>query len=521
MHRILFPLGFLSFFFLFAIHGAFPAWAADPVMREPSITVTKVRYKMPEAGEVWLVWGVSDWRPVDPSLRPSGTEVRKGVMHSPMKRVGDIFAVDLRSPSGSALNGGFLITKSANGADLRVWDYAGESAFRQDDDRQAEILTVSQVSVLQDGSIPRSYDRSGRDLLLVLGCVIAPLAALLAWFRIRRHPPYEWSDLSPYARGRRRARRLSYRPVAVVLSVAIGLGMAEYGLRLVEPYGGFGTAAELKWVRQGTYSFVRLFTLDDKLGFRPRMSSDTYNEFGTLHNSYNSEKTAGRTRVLFLGSTYTWEGSLVQALREHYGDSQFEYWNAGVPAFNLEQKIGYYRLHASRSRPDHVVLIVEPGDIESTPIVFRSAGSEVLAYSPNTTWKDINPWLFRYVFLYRLLCGYTLDGGRHRIEEEIRHDLLLLRDTLGQANVRLSVVLLPLIVPQDLWSENETRQQQALAAFLDQEKIKYYNFVEPLTAASKEGIVLQDPPGDVRQPSQELRRRFSDYLVKNNFLGKQ
>ena len=520
MHRTSFPLRFLCLFLALAIHGGeIPAWPAGSEIPKSSITVTKVRYKMPEAGEVWLVWGVGGWRPVDAALRPSGTQVRKGVMHTPMNRTGDIFAVDLRTPSGSSLDGGFLITKSANGADLRVWDYVGERAFDPPGGPDSEVLTVSKATLLQDSLVPRTYDRFERDLLLVLACTAVPAVALLALFRVRRRSPSDWSDLSSYARRRpRQSRRLSYKPLAVLLSVAVGVGLAEYGLRLEGPYSGFGTAVELEWVRQGKYSFVRLFTIDDRLGFRPRMSSETYNEFGTLHNSYTSEKPVGRTRVLFLGSTYTREGGLMQALREHYGESQFEYWNAGVPAFNLTQKMDYYRLYTSRIKPDHVVLVVEPGDLESTPIVFRSAASEVLAYSPNTTLKDLDPWLFQYFFLYRLFWGYTLHDGRHRIEEEIRHGLLSLRDTLHQANVRLSVALLPLIVPQELWSKDETQRHRALVAFLGQEKINYYDFAEPLMTASKEGIALQDPPGDLRTPSHGLVQRFASHLIEKSLL---
>ena len=49
--------------------------------QEPFLVTQEFRYHMPEAGEVFLVWG---WQVIAEELRPAGTAVEGNVMHTPM-----------------------------------------------------------------------------------------------------------------------------------------------------------------------------------------------------------------------------------------------------------------------------------------------------------------------------------------------------------------------------------------------------------------------------------------------------
>jgi hypothetical protein len=71
----------------------------------------EIRYRMPEAGEVHLVWGLNGWHVAPEELRPTGTEVKKNVMHTPMVREGDTFVANLRVPAGTTINYCFLSTR--------------------------------------------------------------------------------------------------------------------------------------------------------------------------------------------------------------------------------------------------------------------------------------------------------------------------------------------------------------------------------------------------------------------------
>jgi hypothetical protein len=80
-------------------------------------------YQMPEAGEVFLVWGIKGWLLMPEEQRPAGTVVESGVMHTPMVLKGDTFTAKLRIPVGTPIDYGFQTRKTRSGATIKwVWD---------------------------------------------------------------------------------------------------------------------------------------------------------------------------------------------------------------------------------------------------------------------------------------------------------------------------------------------------------------------------------------------------------------
>lgn len=83
----------------------------------------EVRYRSPDADEVYLVWGLKGWHVVPETLRPRGTTVINKVMRTPMERKGDSFALRVRVPQDSPLDYGFLITrKRGSSTAVDIWD---------------------------------------------------------------------------------------------------------------------------------------------------------------------------------------------------------------------------------------------------------------------------------------------------------------------------------------------------------------------------------------------------------------
>jgi lipopolysaccharide transport system permease protein len=103
----------------------------------PKLAVTQeIRYRMPEAGEVFLLWGVNGWAAVPEEIRPVGTIVRDDIMQTPMVRKGDTFVVQVQVPAGTTINYGFLITKNWSGSAIEaVFDREGgyNTAATRDD----------------------------------------------------------------------------------------------------------------------------------------------------------------------------------------------------------------------------------------------------------------------------------------------------------------------------------------------------------------------------------------------------
>ncbi len=115
--RKFFPVCFLLLVSLLLQTGLAAAQSESPVTIE-------VRYKMPAAGEVSLVWGVNEWQTLPEGQRPAGTTINdKNIMLTPMTREGDEFIAKVYVPALTVVNFGFLITKASDGSSISpTWD---------------------------------------------------------------------------------------------------------------------------------------------------------------------------------------------------------------------------------------------------------------------------------------------------------------------------------------------------------------------------------------------------------------
>ena len=94
-------------------------------------TVTHViRYRAPEAKEVYLVWGLHGWHSAPEILRPAGTILMNKVMHTPMLQNDGTFSVAISLPTGTTLDYGFQITKRRGLFDIVYPLFDGNYATR-------------------------------------------------------------------------------------------------------------------------------------------------------------------------------------------------------------------------------------------------------------------------------------------------------------------------------------------------------------------------------------------------------
>lgn len=113
---------------------ASPLWLAvinsASLAQSQTLVTQEMRYEMPAAGEVFLVWGINGWDLVPEEMRPAGTTVKKKVMHTPMAHDSEAFTVKLRVPPGATMDYGFLITKNRDGVSIKpVWEAENQRAF--------------------------------------------------------------------------------------------------------------------------------------------------------------------------------------------------------------------------------------------------------------------------------------------------------------------------------------------------------------------------------------------------------
>ena len=100
-------------------------FAADPRWQRQPLATQEIRYRMPEADEVFLVWWFNDGLIVPPELHPPGSKMQAGALVTPMEHVRGTFIATLQAPPGLVIGYCFLITRARNGAAVNLWDTNG------------------------------------------------------------------------------------------------------------------------------------------------------------------------------------------------------------------------------------------------------------------------------------------------------------------------------------------------------------------------------------------------------------
>ncbi len=152
-HAKYFRLLVCSAFLLIIIHYYQGAQAGpEPLIERgknsisPQVVTQRIRYHAPEAGEVWLVWGINGWQHAPEALRPPGTIVPDKAMQTPLVRSDNTFTITIHVPSGTVIDYGFLITKTDRGIPIKIWE-SGQSLPSAKVDALIEFeSTTSQVT---------------------------------------------------------------------------------------------------------------------------------------------------------------------------------------------------------------------------------------------------------------------------------------------------------------------------------------------------------------------------------------
>ena len=137
----------------------------------PSLSTVEIRYPLPAAGEVTMMWGVNGWRPIAEDMRPRGTVIHQKVMATPMIMKDNVFALTVKVESGATIEYGFLIKKTARGTRAEVWDgdYSHGPVTNATD-----VVAVKSVNLYQNSLVLVN----GAGILLVLGFALVMVGFL-------------------------------------------------------------------------------------------------------------------------------------------------------------------------------------------------------------------------------------------------------------------------------------------------------------------------------------------------------
>lgn len=293
----------------------------------------------------------------------------------------------------------------------------------------------------------------------------------------------------------------------ITVGLILGVIFTEFGLRLYYPDGGI-PAAHLEVTADERET---TFHENDECGYLPITGVGEYSDEGCLANDYDIDNPRAE-RVLFVGDSVTHRARIINALRDLYGEEDYEYWNAGVESFNTLQEWVFYRDYNHKVNPEHVVLTFHNNDFIATPMVVRERG-QIKLYQPGL---DINPWLFKRSYLYR--WAWPKGEDRHKREEQVREGLIGFRDALKKDGIRLSVVLHPMLKPVSEWNEQELRSRELSLQYFEEFGMEVYDLLPTLEQAIADGIEMTESPGDYLHPNDELSERFARQLKAEGLL---
>lgn len=161
--------------------------------QEQPLVTQEIRYQMPEAEQVLLVWGVNGWKVVPEAQQPPGTVSNDGLMYTPMTRLDDTFFTKLKVIPGIKIDYVFLVTQkrrdqlppvttmdnvfqinNRHSRPTELWDVIGSQRYSYHSVAvQSGVVEVK--ALVQGGISPNALDigLQWRNLLLVLGICVA------------------------------------------------------------------------------------------------------------------------------------------------------------------------------------------------------------------------------------------------------------------------------------------------------------------------------------------------------------
>ena len=225
--------------------------------------------------------------------------------------------------------------------------------------------------------------------------------------------------------------------------------------------------------------------------------------------------------MLFAGDSVTFRGRIVAAVRARYGETGYEYWNAGVESFNTVQELRWYRRYNAVLAPDEVVLTFHPNDFETTPVAFADGRGGLVVYAPNAPVRSLNPWLFRHSRLYRIYLGRRRGGNAaiDAVVEETRAAVIEWQRLLAASGVRLTVVVLPLLKPYADWTPGDRLGREQILLTLEEQGIRHIDLLPVCEQAIADGIDPREAPGDDWHPSAAVADRFGAFLHEQGLLA--
>lgn len=224
------------------------------------------------------------------------------------------------------------------------------------------------------------------------------------------------------------------------------------------------------------------YVADDQLGFRPVLGNTNYNIYGTMPNGIDSITKGSRPRILFLGDSVTRRNKINKVLTSKWGPA-FEFWNAGVEAYNTYQETEYFARYLTQLKPDITILFFHLNDFLVTPMISIDSEGRSIAFAPFSPPVRINAWWYKHSVLYRLFVFSHFDFSNLDGREIVRQSLLRLQSLVKEGNGSLFVAVLPIFDRLENWSSQNRQARNDILKIVSEINLCWLDTTPALSTA--------------------------------------
>lgn len=296
------------------------------------------------------------------------------------------------------------------------------------------------------------------------------------------------------------------------LSATLAFLSLETFLRVHPSFNVEAAGTEVRMFKGDQGQTLETYEIDDTLGYKPILPSSVYTEQGVIREARRVAPDAPARRILFLGDSVVFRGRLTKAIREAWGEEDYEYFNSGVPGYNTAQEVEYFERYSSSVVADHVVLVFHHNDFQSTPLSFYDREGRLQVIAPSKHRSRVWAGLYRWSFVYRYYIGASRSADETDAQNDIRENLLRLKQLVAAQGAELTVLVLPHLKPLPDWPMVHRERQAWIVKTLGDLRIEHHDLLEPMKEALADGVDIQESKGDHDHPSGEVCTYFARFL---------
>jgi hypothetical protein len=303
-----------------------------------------------------------------------------------------------------------------------------------------------------------------------------------------------------------------------LIGLVVGLVIAEWGFRL---YLGPTDSAVLENRFKAGVEQRPYFLIDPQLRYRPRHDEGgLHTKHGVYPNKYDPDDRKGKIRLLFVGDSVTSRGKIIDALKEVYGETAYEYWNAGVGGYDTSEELEYYLRYNRPLDADIVILTFHNNDFWKSYVILKDQRGRLVTNPPTRIGALPGGWwLMAHSRIAQWLVFEKLRLARKPPAlDKIEDSLVRLRNEVQADGAVFKVVLHPSLKPQEQWSKAERLSRDKATEMLQSHEISYIDLLQPMNRALADGRDIQEKPDDTLHPSIEGSQYFATFLKENKLF---